>query len=185
MAESAAATRPRAVRYIAWAWILTGVINGLGAAVGWLSAGLLQGLESGGALTPHSAAALGLAGAPAGHAFWPALGQLALAVLAVAAGIDFLRLRRWARSALEALCWLSIVYLGIGIVHWWRFWDAFAASGSVGGITVDLAPYRTSGLIIGSACIAALAVPLGVMIRVLRGRTVREALAGAAPQRKE
>jgi hypothetical protein len=48
-------------------------------------------------------------------------------------------------------------------------------------MAVDLAPYRTPGLILVAVLVVALAVPLGLMIRTLRARAVREAIVGAVP----
>ncbi len=172
-------TRPRGVRLIAWAWILTGAVNGVSALVALFTAGLFQGLSA--QVPPASRTAATLPLFLVHHAAWFAALQIALAVLAVLAGIDFLRLRAWARSVLETLSWLSLVYLVSGAVYWWRFWDAFTASDSFAGMAVDLAPYRTPGLILVVVLVVALAVPVGLMIRTLRARAVREAVAGAAP----
>ncbi len=172
-------TRPRGVRLIAWAWILTGAVNGVSALGGLFTAGLLQGLSA--QVPPASRTAAAFPLFLVHHAAWFAVLQIALAVVAVLAGIDFLRLRAWARSVLEALSWLSLAYLASGAVYWWRFWDAFTASGSFAGMAVDLAPYRTPGLILVVVLVVGLAVPLGLMIRTLRARAVREAVAGAAP----
>lgn len=165
------------MRLIAWAWILSGLLNGFGALAGVFSAGLLHGLATTG--VPQAAQSLGGALGTSRYAVASALFQLALSVVAVLAGIDFLRLKAWARTALEWLSWLSLAYLAVAMIYWWRFWNAFTASGSFAGVSVDLAPYRTPGLILGALLIAALAVPLGLMIRALRGPAVRRALAAA------
>ncbi|HQU15250.1 MAG TPA: hypothetical protein PLO69_03975 [Gammaproteobacteria bacterium] len=171
--------RPPGVRLIAWMWILTGVMNAYSAVAGWFGAGMVRGLLGQAQLSPHTTVALALPLFMAHHADALGVFQLGSAALAILAGIDFLRLRAWARACLEALSWLSLAYILAGAVYWWLAWSAITAGGSVAGVAVDLAPYRTPGLVLGCVLVLAFAIPMGLVIRTLRGSAVRCAVSAA------
>ncbi|MEK6690913.1 MAG: hypothetical protein AABY78_06400 [Nitrospirota bacterium] len=103
--------------------------------------------------------------------------QIVLAIFMLIAGIQFLRLRAWARTALEVICWIGLIFsVGFGI-----FWVASWAS-----ITPDLPVAEGTlrqtkiiniiGMLMGIIVIVVWVVPIIVITKVLRGKTIREAV---------
>ncbi len=106
-----------------------------------------------------------------------AMVQVAFAIFVIIASIQFLRLRRWARIALEVVAWLGLVYLvGFGIV-WVVSWIGITSNIHLTEGTVGPSPkFNMVGAIMGSVVTVFWAVPLVVIIIFLRGKTIRRAL---------
>jgi hypothetical protein len=88
------------------------------------------------------------------------------AILTIAVGFSayqLLRLRPWARLAVQAICWLALVYVASFAVFWLSIWTRASAAHERGPILI------VAGL---SVCVA-LATGLAVMIGMLRGRRLR------------
>ena len=125
--------RPRCVSVIGWAWIILGTGGCLLAA--WA---FFAGVQS------------------------RMIAQSGLGVAAVAAGINFLKLRPWARQVLEALAWLLIVLLPGSLLLL-----ALRAAQDSGDFSLK-EPLLLA--LLAAIC----AIPLGVMLRCLRSRKVRK-----------
>lgn len=96
--------------------------------------------------------------------------QMAIAVLALVAGIQFLRRRAWARTALEVVTWVGVAQVGLVGLSWLWMATGFSSKTGAGG----------PGLMIGVVLIvmfAVFAAPFVVILAFLRGRTIREAVA--------
>ncbi len=104
-----------------------------------------------------------------------AWGQIALSVVALVAGIQFLRCRAWARAALEALTWLALVAtLGIGALWLWGWLSLSGPSGAPGmPISVGI---KAVGVVMLAVIVVVCAVPLLLLIRYLRRPVVRQAM---------
>lgn len=106
---------------------------------------------------------------------WIAL-KVLLGVFVIAAAIQFLRLRAWARSTLEVVSWLGLVYVlatGImSVVAWGKM------SGTVTLPASDNFPsaFGAMGLLFSVVTMVLFAVPLIVVIWYLRGETIKEAM---------
>jgi len=106
--------------------------------------------------------------------------QLLVATLTIISAANFLRLRAWARAALEAITWLGLIgAIGFGIfwVTWWlgmtaRISTEFADS----GLAMPIPGFTAFGAIAGSLGTAFYAAPCVLLIWLLRGRTVRQAM---------
>ncbi len=89
------------------------------------------------------------------------VGQLGIAVLALVAGINFLKLKAWSRDALEGLTWLFLVLLlgftGVQLVMWLPVMFAAGSTG-VGALTGVFSLFLAT----------AYGVPLVLMLRTLR-----------------
>jgi hypothetical protein len=98
--------------------------------------------------------------------------QVVIAILMIVGGAGFLRLKQWARLILEVLAWLALLYvLGFGV-----FWLSCVVSmGSTAppGLPIVFLVFMFG---IGTVVIISFTIPLVMLIRVLRGSTVREAL---------
>jgi lysylphosphatidylglycerol synthetase-like protein (DUF2156 family) len=113
---------------------------------------------------------------------WFVMAQLGLAVVAIVAGIQFLKLRPWARAALEILSWISLIYVvGFGL-FWVSTWSTMTGQfPQQQDAPFDMETFKIVGLVMGAFVTLAFAVPLAIMIKYLRGKVVREAMLQATP----
>lgn len=89
------------------------------------------------------------------------------------AAFALLRLRPWARVAIQWVCCFLLVYSVAFEIFWAAVWPNLPA-GNAGAMTLE-ASYRTVGLVAGLAVGAAAATGLIWMIVLLRGPSVRAA----------
>ncbi len=85
--------------------------------------------------------------------------------------VGLLRLKSWARAAIQGVCWVLLAYAaGFGVfwVNLWITMSAQSASSAPGGYQ-----YRTIALAGGLAACAAVATGLVAMIVSLRSAAVR------------
>lgn len=106
-----------------------------------------------------------------------AMVQVALGIFVIIASIQFLRLRRWARTALEVIAWLGLVYVVTFGIFWVVSWIGITSNiplteGAPGSPPL----FGIFGAIMGSVVTLFWAVPLVVIIIFLRGKTIKEAL---------
>jgi uncharacterized protein YneF (UPF0154 family) len=106
-----------------------------------------------------------------------ALLQIAFAIFVLMASIHFLHLRKWARSALEIVAWLGLVYVvGFGI-----FW-VVSWIGITSGIPVSVGHsgpppmFTVVGAVMGCVVTVVWAVPLIIIIIFLRGKIIKDAV---------
>lgn len=150
----------------------------------WLVVGVLETLR--GLLGVTELIRLQIAGAPASHpaeltrvmpvviaaGYAFTLVQLAVAVLIVVSAIHLYKLRAWARTSLEVVSWVGLVtVIGVGLFTLVMFLEATSRGRAQSGLDW-----------IGWVILAAftlLSTPLGVSIRVLRGRALRELIVTA------
>lgn len=106
-----------------------------------------------------------------------ALLQVAFAIFVMIASIQFLKLRRWARNALEIIAWLGLVYVvGFGI-FWVVSWINITSHFPVSEIPSEPPPmFNIIGAIMGCVVTAAWTAPLIIIIIFLRGKTIKDAL---------
>ena len=101
--------------------------------------------------------------------------QVTFGVFIIFAGIYFLKLRPWARAALEVVSWLGLVYvLGFGIfalVSWISMSAKMPASPGAQGAPLM---FNIMGMVTGLIVMAVWAVPIVVIIKFLRGSTIRD-----------
>jgi hypothetical protein len=158
--------RPKAVTVIGWIWLVLAAISFFKTIVNfifWV------------ALKPAIPSLVAMAARedPMARYLNPLLEHYSLvlavqALLAAAVGISayfLLRLRPWARVAIQTVCWLGLVYLACFAVFWLFIMSRAAAAHPRG-------PVPTS---VGIAVCLALAAGLAVMIGSLRSRRLRAA----------
>jgi len=136
---------PTSVFVIGWAWILLGgftCLTGLAVLLVWSQ--LAEEFEADPFLS-----------------FFPlfAIGQVGVGLLGATSGVMFLRLRAWARTALEALTWLLLIAVSLT-------WVGAATS-------VEIAPLELA-LILGMQGLM-FGLPLVLMLRYLRSSRIRRA----------
>ena len=170
--------RPTAVTVIGWIFIAGAILMILSGGMGFAAFSFMQQL--GEEMPPTFEGApfqFGVMEVIFQHFGLIAMVQVALAVFILIASIQFLRLRRWARTALEVIAWLGLVYIvGFGI-FWVASWlDITSSIPVTEGTSGPSSIFDIVGAIMGSVVALAWAVPLVVIIILLRGKTIRGAL---------
>lgn len=178
-----AAARPTSITVIGWMCVVFGLLGALGGVMTVLTTSVMSF-----PLAPPSPDEL--QGIPApfrvvlqlfDYVRLLAAIQLALAVVLIAAGAAFLRLRAWARAAIEAMAWLAIAYHAAFGVYW--AWAMSAMSALMSGAPDAPPNFRPMLMIMtgfGLVMILVFTIPIVAVIRVLRGPVVRQALADRA-----
>ena len=159
--------RPTCVTVIGWVWIILGAMMCFSAVMG-LFASLMMNQMAG--ADPKMQADV-----PVFVRFIPllALAQVCLAILSIAAGVKFLKLHAWARTALEGLTWFFLTFIvGFGI-FWVIMWCSTSSRGGPPGFSIF-------GTVMGVASLAFYGVPMGIVLKFLRGKTVKQAMTGNA-----
>lgn len=114
---------PESVSVIAWIWIGLGVLMLFGGFMNLLVFSMTRSLFDGGLLAAN--------GVPVEivsiislfkYVIYIAMVQLPVSVIAITAGFHLLKLRKWARTAIELISWLVVVYLAGFSVYWIDFW---------------------------------------------------------------
>jgi len=102
--------------------------------------------------------------------------QFLVALLAIVSGIYLLRLHPWARTAIEILSWLAFIYsVGFGI-YWVYMWISMTGNMPQSAASENAKTFQIMGTVMGIVVISIFSVPLGMMIRYLRGPVVRTAV---------
>ncbi len=153
--------RPTAVSVIGWFWIIVGFFTALASVASLLqdppSESLIQEMAKD---SPVMARALR-------HYFVGALLQFVVGQVFIFSGIGFLRLRAWARTALEVVSWLVVVFFAAIMVDVLVMMHTYLKDGAL--------PCGVIGCVLGSAFYFG---PVGLMLYFLRSRKVREAVGG-------
>jgi len=161
--------RPGVVTAIGWIFVALAALMILSAAGGFAASSIMDEAVRREA-RPQSG------GAPLLLRSFQLLGALQIlfgALLAVSAA-QFLRLRAWARSALEAAMWLGLAYVvGFGI-YWVLGWVEMSPGSAADGRAPDA--FTLFGGIMGSLITLVFAVPCVILIWLLRGAVVRQAM---------
>ena len=172
-------TRPTSVTVIAWIYIVGASLTMLSSLVALVVFNAMKQMGGVPTMPPEVPAAFKLLGVVFQHYDLLVLLQLAFAVFVLVAGIGFLKLRAWARTALEAVSWLSLVYLlGFGIL-WIAMWVGVTSRIPQGeGTPVSSAAlFTTFGIVMATVILGVFAIPPIVIIKFLRGSTSRQAVA--------
>lgn len=150
--------RPTCVTVIGWAWIIIGGLMCFSAIMALISS-IMMGM---GAQDEPDL--------PLIFRLFPliAIVQIGFAALGLISGIHFLKLRSWARHALEMLTWLCLLFLLAFMVYWVYEWLSMPSGGSTG--------FGILGAVMGVVITAIYTIPLGIMLKYLRGETVKNAI---------
>jgi len=184
MAAEEESERPRAVTIIGWFWVVVAVL---------LLSKALVNLAIWSVLEPAAPQLFGrvMAETPG---FWlvrPMLDHLKLMMTAqalwwIAVGISasgLLRLRPWARAAMEGVAWALVVYVILFSVFWLTIFSKMPLS-SAGGRQLSGSAQRTLLLVGGLGFSVVLTTALIAMILPLRSAAVRQAFHRAGAERK-
>ncbi len=174
------AKRPRSITVIAWSSILTGGFLVLGAFFGFVALKLLiLRLGQEGIMQLYNSSTIFSNIGISPLVFFILLGvlQLGVGIFFLVAGIQFLKLRAWARTALEISTWLGLIYgviSGLWGIYEWTSMDPTTVFGK--GIPIDAYALKRFGVIASVVGMAVWTILSIVIIKLLRGETIRNAV---------
>jgi sterol desaturase/sphingolipid hydroxylase (fatty acid hydroxylase superfamily) len=96
--------------------------------------------------------------------------QLPVGALGLMAGISFLKRRRWSRGVLELLTWLVLVFVVSLGAYFLAVWTSMFLQGQ------GPSGFWPLGAVMGVVITAVCALPLGIMLKHLRGERVKTAM---------
>jgi len=174
----AEAARPKSVKVISWVWISTGILTVFSSLMSFFSLAMMQEMLGSEAfpleqIPPDLQALLKPMMLVLDNFELIMVLQLVVAIFAIVSGVYFLKLRKWARTAMEALTWLAVAYtvvLGVYGVYLWV--------STIGGIPVDQLPpgmenLKYIGVMIGVVVSLIFCVPFVIMLVKLRGAGIK------------
>jgi hypothetical protein len=161
--------RPRAVTVIGAAWLIFGGFRFLGGLLG-LIMWKLGGMQD---LFNRPTAFSGLLPVRTLRSVFRQFGvevtlQMLVGLVVVFCAVGLLRLRPWARPAIEALCWLGLIFVVCFSILWVFLW-----TGVIGEAASHPSSYRSLAVSITLLLTGGLALAFVVMIRALRRPDVR------------
>lgn len=159
--------RPTCVTVIGWAWIIIGGLMCLSSVMGLFSFFMIDQISQ-----THATAHQEI---PAILKIFPLLAivQIFIGGLGFFSGINFLKLKIWSRNVLEILTWLILIFL-VGFMVYWVFnWLSMSAGHGPKNFAVG-------GAIMGIVVTGIYAVPLGIIVKFLRGDKIKNAMSGIA-----
>ena len=164
-------TPPRGTRLVAWSWIVLGLLTALIALLGSAFIDAAQEMMAAGEIPGMPA----MRNAPMDAGSGVVLGlHYVFAIAAIAAGVQFLKLRPWARATLEVLSWISLALVAVLGVTWMVMWNSIVMK--MLGPGAPTGTLFAIGLGVDLALVALSAIPLWMMIRFLRSTPVRAAM---------
>lgn len=157
--------RPTCVTVIGWAWIIVGGLMILSATMSLFTLGMIRNMALDEPDLPFIFKKFELI----------VIIQIGVGLLGLISGINFLMLKAWARNVLEGLTWMLLVFV-LGFTVFWVFtWVSMTSRHDPPGFGI-------MGAAMGVVFMAIYAVPLGIMLKYMRGRKVRNAVSGTADQ---
>ena len=160
--------RPGVVTAIGWLFIAVAALTALGGIVGLVSELIMPMPELGpGVRSPVAGGVVDFLTRYV-HAIVGVV--IAFAALLLISAEQFLKLRAWARCALEVATWLGLVYvIGFGIFWVFNWVKVTPRVGAPDTFTI-------LGAVMGSVVTVVFLVPCVVLIWLLRGAAVRQAM---------
>jgi len=161
--------RPTCVTVIGWAWIIQGALMCLSAVMALFASTMMISQIS--ATSPDANQNM-----PAFFRFFPLLAivQIGVAVFGIVSGVNFLKLKPWSRTALEILTWLVLVFVVVFMLFWVGSWLSMTSSHAPIGFSI-------MGAVMGIVILGVFGVPLGIMLKFLRGDKVKTAMRYVEP----
>lgn len=151
--------RPTCVTVIGWGWIIIGGLMCLSAIMIILGSFIIGEMAQNVPGTPFLFKVFP----------WLAIIQFCLGMLGIVSGINFLKLKVWARNILEGLTWFLLIFI-LGFMCFWIFnWVSLASEQPPRG-------FWFMGIVMALMITGVYGVPLAIMLKYLRGPKVRNAL---------
>ncbi len=162
-------TRPTSVTVISWFWIIVGIIMVFSALMGALAFMWTRQIPDHQLTTSPSNYQFEYFSFLLRHFLKLAILQIIIASVSITAGINFLRLRSWARTALELLSWLCLILVLSFAFFWILEW-------SMKMLGTPSQKFSILSLFMNVFFIVFYSIPLIVIIRFLRSKPVRTAV---------
>lgn len=172
--------RPASVSVIAWIWIVSGVFIIVSGVMGIDALSDLPELMPDKDLPKQVPPVLAVMMGLSHYLIWLTALQMVIAVLAVVAGVYYLKLRAWARGILELLTWVSLAMLISLGFFWLPMWMMTSEHFLPTDGSIDVQRVKFIGAVLGGVFMVVSAIPLAMMIRSLRSKAVGEAIRRAA-----
>lgn len=161
--------RPTCVTVIGWAWIIIGGLMFFSAIMALFSSVMIGQMSQANSEVQQDM--------PVIFRFFPLLAiiQIGLAIIGLVSGINFLKLKAWSRNSLEILTWILLLFMaGFGI-FWEYGWLSMSTGHGPKGFDI-------MGAVMGVVIIGIYGVPLGIMVKYLRGDKVKNAFIDCVEQ---
>ncbi len=170
--------RPTSITVIGWTFIVSAILMILSGGMGLMMFSLMNQMKAD--VPPITEELPDQFRAPAiifEYYVLISLFEIAGAIFVLIAGIQFLKLRKWARNALEIISWLSLVFTVVFGIYWVISWVSLSSKipiqEGVSGVPPMLGVF---GAVMGGVVTLIWAAPLVVIIYFLRGKTIKEAV---------
>jgi len=157
--------RPTCVTVIGWAWIIIGGMMFFSAIMALFSSVMIGQMSQANSEVQQNM--------PAIFRLFPLLAiiQIGFAIIGLVSGINFLKLKAWSRNALEILTWVLLLFM-VGFGIFWEYgWLSMTPGQGPKGFDI-------MGAVMGVVIIGIYVVPLGIMLKYLRGYKVKNAIIG-------
>lgn len=169
--------RPTGITITAWLWIVSGGLMALSGLMAGLAFSFMRQMGPPPTVPADADPGFQILAVIFDHFEILLALQMVAAALAIWSGIALLKLKAWARTAIEVLSWLALVYcIGLGIFQVY-LWISMTGQAPRAGAPIDMDLFQFAGAAIAVVVIAVFAVPLWIMIRYLRGAEVHAAIA--------
>lgn len=161
--------RPTCVSVIGWVWIILGSLMILSSILALLSWNMIGENATADPEFQQNMPSIMI------YFSYIAMAQLLVAIIGLVSGINFLKLKSWSRIVLEILTLLFILFV-VGFGIYWEFgWLTMTSGNGPKGFNV-------MGAVMGVVIIGIYGVPLGIMLKYLRGDRVKNAMTGPATE---
>ncbi len=173
--------RPTSVTVISWVWIVMGILMVLGGLMGFFSFHMMQEMSGGEAfpteLPPDFPPEFKPMMVVFSNFHLLAGLQVVIAVVAIVSGISFLKLRSWARTVLEGLTWLALLYIVVFGVYWVFMWISITGNIPQDQMPPGMGNFKYFGAIMGIVINLMFGAPLVVILVKLKGKTIKSLVA--------
>lgn len=157
--------RPTCVSVIGWVWIILGGLMCLSAVMALLSSAVIGDMAQDDPNMPFIFKIFPLVASV----------QVIVAVLGLISGINFLKLKAWSRRILEILTWIIMLFvIGFGGFTFFHVNSISSSQPSFG--------FGIMEMVFMTIIIGIYGVPLGIMLKYLRGEKVKSAMIGTDEQ---
>ena len=170
---SAIQTRPTSVTVISWAWILLGIITILGGLMATFCFIMINNISALRALPEQIPSELRPLTLFLKNISYLAVVQFVFSAIAITSGIQFLKLRNWARLTIEGLTWAMLLYI-LFIGSYWLYMWLSIPEGLPGDIIFsEISRFNISGVFLGSMFNLIFGIPLAVMLVKLKSSRIK------------
>ncbi|MDI6808792.1 MAG: hypothetical protein QME66_07410 [Candidatus Eisenbacteria bacterium] len=168
--------KPTGLVVIAWTWIITGTYMVFSGVMALASSSFVSQIPFMVGIPGEIGPGFGLLMNIIRHFALFAMAQIAMAAIIIASAVALLKLRPWARTVIEVMSWLFLVSVAGSFLFGIFVWSAMTRQLPHDEVSLNMGHLRVAAFMMVFFVTLACAIPLGVMIKYLRGETVRDAV---------